>query len=337
MFNSQIPNKRMHNPYMSFQTHPDMSMYQMPVSQEMYFNDNRSMYSGSTQVSSQTVNSLGLKKKLNDEMNSVLSDCIENILPKLVEECAENIFLRISLELNKQAKEIEEIKDQINSFDGVIQEKLPKNITPMKNLKKVNEDVNYINGLIAEQKVKLDGMVKSQSEDIVETMKAYLVKLKDTVDGEKKLTEDMTNVVKEKNVDIVAMKRMIENKIGYLAENMKLTTNAGKEDNSVVSSEKSRFEEILELLGTIKEKTKNVTTYVCENLDTESKCKKPVTPRLVIKKENYESCFTMNNLPSKLFVNNSTESIFSTKPNTILHKRNTKPKNPFLVDNNFTF
>jgi hypothetical protein len=75
----------------------EMPMYQMPISQEqLYYNDNRSLYSASTQLSSQTANinqQQGLKKKLNEEINNVLSGCIENIIPKLVGECAENIYM----------------------------------------------------------------------------------------------------------------------------------------------------------------------------------------------------------------------------------------------------
>jgi hypothetical protein len=256
-------------PYMPMQGHPDMSMYQMPMSQEVYYNDNRSMYSGSTQMSSQSiVNTGAIKKKLNEEINTVLSGCIENIIPKLVEECADNIYLRISLELDKQAKDIEDIKNRIAGFEEDVAErcKFGKTSTPLKNLKKMTDDINYVNGMVKDQTEKMSHVRFGQSEDTVDCIKKYMVKLKENLEAEKRMTEEMSNSVKEKNVDIVAMKRMLENKVHQISENMR-NVGTGGESTGLNGS---KFDEILGLLNTIKEKTATRTrmSYEYQPLET---------------------------------------------------------------------
>jgi predicted Fe-Mo cluster-binding NifX family protein len=153
------------------------------------------------------------------------------------------------------------MKAQINTFESVVNEKCKagrNKATPLKNLKKVSDDINYINGLVRDQKSKLEGNVQSQSDDVIERIRGYMLKLKESIEGEKKMALEMTGSVKEKNVDIVAMKRMLENRISQLSENMKVSSGNSGAKNDVlgsVSSNKAKFDEILELLNSIKEKT----------------------------------------------------------------------------------
>jgi predicted Fe-Mo cluster-binding NifX family protein len=74
-----------------------------------------------------------------------------------------------------------------------------------------------------------------------------MLKLKESIEGEKKLALEMTGSVKEKNVDIVAMKRiMLENRISQLSENMKVSSgNSGLRNDVLgsVSSNKAKFDE----------------------------------------------------------------------------------------------
>jgi hypothetical protein len=353
MFNSQIPNKRVINPYIQMQPYPDMNMYQTPMTQEAYYNDNRSLYSASTQISSQTAINTNIKKRLNDEINSVLSGCIENILPKLVEECAENIYLRFSLEFDKQSKDIEEMKTQITGFQEKVNKRclIGKNSTPLKNLKKVNDDLAYVNTLVKEQNEKLDDMKGGQSEDIVENVKMYMLRLKENFEAEKRVAEKMNNSLKEKNVDIVGMKRLVENKFTILSEKMKnVNPNAFQAGIlSNVNSNRSKFEEILGMLNSINEKTAKQKMYQYQRIETDvHDLKRSEQPEVSIanidspkRKEN----ISVNNpfFPTKP---HTSKPIAVNKPVLLATKQVPRPakkaepekrKNPFLTCCDFAF
>ena len=168
-----IKRVNMTQPYMQMQ--PNMPMYnqgnQMDYSnsyQNMNMSDNVSYYSSASTATNLTNN---LKKKnFLEEFNSILSGCITSLIPKIAEECVDLVFAKISSELDKQSKEIDELKFQLFNSKKQIKDKLNNKIfnidsTPHKSLSQFNGDLSEINSLMADQSVLL-GDLKSNGNKI---------------------------------------------------------------------------------------------------------------------------------------------------------------------------
>jgi hypothetical protein len=110
------------NPYPQYQNsyssgliqalQPNTSIYsdfQIPCG----MNDNFSLYSSN---STNTTMTNQKKRNITEDINTALNYCLEEFLPKVAEECAEEVYTKISLELQRQTEEIEELKLQLESL-----------------------------------------------------------------------------------------------------------------------------------------------------------------------------------------------------------------------------
>lgn len=235
-------------------------------------NDNMSYYSSASTATNLTNN---LKKKnLMDEFNSILNNCMENLLPKIAEECADFVFTKISSELDKQSKEIEELKSQLAQFEAIIKDKLNHRIfdsdsTPYRNLRQFNGDISEINSLIADQSVLLKELKSNgnrQEENnylpIFDCLNKKIYSLKGHIEEERKMAEKLNYGIKDRHVDLLGVKNLIDDKINYLINDMKIKStnearlNENSEDNHLIEKDNKMFE-LIDIVDVLYEKINN--------------------------------------------------------------------------------
>lgn len=212
-----------------------------PYQQMNNFSDNMSYYSSASTNSS--LSNLKRKNTLSylDDINSILASSIESLIPKISQECAELVYSKISSELDKQAKEIDDLKNQLAKFEKLIQNKNNKkrlgvNSTPMKNLNKVNSHLNKI-----EETMDMQSRIISENSNInhnshLETLKEKVNLLKECIKEERDLTEKLNSNMKDKQVDLLGLKSFIGQKINYLMNEVKLASH-----DALHSSEKDNI------------------------------------------------------------------------------------------------
>jgi hypothetical protein len=254
MFNKQFPNRmmqsqNMYNGMRQNSQFPPMYQDMNYYNQNDAFFENRSMYSASTASSTQNMTQ-NLKKKILDDINSMLSGCIENIIPKLVDECADSIFAKISVELEKQAKEIDDIKSQITSFDEIISDKCNPNkvFTPLKNMKKAETNMNQVGKIVKDQKQMIDEFQKK--EELLNNLRQQLEFMREKLANEIVLGERVNSQIRDKNVDLLDMKRFIDQKVNTLSNTIKKVGESGVKSNPI-----AQFDQIIGLIDKITEKT----------------------------------------------------------------------------------
>ena len=258
MFNKQFSNRMVQNQNPMYAGARQSSQY-MPMYPEMnYYSqadgmfDTRTMYSASTMSSNSQMVNPNLKKKILDDINSLLSGCIENIIPKLVDECADSIFAKISVELEKQSKEIEEIKSQITSFDEMIGDKCNSNktYTPLKNIKKAESNMSQINKIVRDQKQMVEEFQKK--EELLLNLRQQIEHMRDKLISENELNERVNSQIRDKNVDLLDMKRFIDQKVNNISNTMR---NMKQSECSTRSTPGAQFDQIIGLIDKITEKT----------------------------------------------------------------------------------
>jgi hypothetical protein len=258
MFNKQFSNKMVQNQNPMYAGVRQSSQY-VPMYPEMsYYSqadgmyDNRTLYSASTISSNSQIVNPNLKKKILDDINSLLSGCIENIIPKLVDECADSIFAKISIELDKQSKEIEEIRSQISNFDEMIGDKCNSNktYTPLKNIKKSETNMSHINKIVRDQKLMVEEF--QRKEEMLLNLRLEIEHIRDKLLTENELNERVNSQIREKNVDLLDMKRFIDQKINNISNNMR---NMKQSECSTRSTPGAQFDQIIGLIDKITEKT----------------------------------------------------------------------------------
>jgi hypothetical protein len=259
MFNKQFPRGMTQSQNQMFTGMRQPSQY-MPIYPEMNyytqnnegFYDNRSMYSASTATSTSQAINQNLKKKILDDINSLLSGCIENLIPKLVDECADNIFAKISVELEKQSREIEEIRSHITGFDDMIGDKcnVNKTFTPLKNIKKAESNMTQINKVVRDQKQMVEEFQKK--EELLLNLREQVEYLKEKIVSENDFNERVNTQIRDKNVDLLDMKRFIDQKVTSLSNSMK---NVKKNEMSPMATPGAQFDQIINLIDKITEKS----------------------------------------------------------------------------------
>jgi len=199
----------------------------------MNMNDNMSYYSSASTATNLTNN---LKKKnFLEEFNTILNNCMTTLLPKIAEECADLVFSKISSELDKQSKEIESMKSQLSQFEEIIKEKLNFKIfnidsTPYKNLRQANGELSELNSLMVDQSyllrdLKLNGnqnkINDNNYQNIFDCLNKKISSLKDEIDEERKMADKMNMGIKDRYVDLLGIKNIIDDKINYLINDLK--------------------------------------------------------------------------------------------------------------------
>ena len=234
-----IKRVNMTQPYMPIQQiQSNIPMYnlsnQMDYSnsyQNMNMSDNVSYYSSASTATNLTNN---LKKKnFMDEFNTTLSNCISSLLPKIAEECADLVFSKISFELDKQSKEIDELKTQLTQFESIIRDKLNLRIfnvdsTPYKNLRQFNGELSEINSIISDQsnllkEFKANGNKPDDHnyQTVFDCFNKKISLLKGEINEERKMAEKFNSGIRDRYVDLLGVKNLIDNKISCMIGDLK--------------------------------------------------------------------------------------------------------------------
>lgn len=226
------------------------SDFQMPYG----FNDNFSINSSNSTATSMTSFK---KKSFTEEINNSLTNCLEEFLPKVAEECAEAVYTKITLELESQAKEIEELKIQLDQLRTLLTNSNFSNLThmnstPIKKLKNLSDGIGKINNGLSRKCFTLKENIENTNyfndSNYLDNIQEKLRLLKENVEQEKINTELLDEKVKDRHVDILGLKNLVDERVGYLLNDIQLNYL-----NSYKSDEEKKYSQILksldELLG----------------------------------------------------------------------------------------
>jgi len=215
--------------------------------------DSASVYSGmsgSTYFSNaKSVNNL-TRKVMKDEVNTRLLECLDSLLPKLAEECAEYIYDKFKKEFSQQNSELEEIRKLVDrleeNFSVKIETKfLNENSTPMKNLFLANENISIIQKNL-ERKVEF--FIGNEDEkncgysgeelDVEKTgiiplemvrcgnffgeMKKKITGFKLILEKERCLANEINQQIIDGNAGFIQVKKLFEDKVPLINEKFKL-------------------------------------------------------------------------------------------------------------------
>ncbi len=261
--NKRINVQNLHNPFPQFQTpynggviqglQPNSCVYsdfQMPGN----LSDNFSLYSSN----STATNITNFKKRnFTEEVNSVLSICLEEFLPRVAEECAEAVYAKITFELERQAKEIAELKIQLENIKNNLANHCltnfgSKNSTPMKKVKNVNDNLRKINANLSYQSgVMKDCNENTMGNSYLEAVQEKLKFLQEKIEDERRSAELLNTNMKDRYVDFLGIKNFVDERVGYLLNDMQLNSqgNSKSEEeikfSQVINSIDALFEEIV--------------------------------------------------------------------------------------------
>jgi hypothetical protein len=247
------------------------SDFQAPYSN---FNDNMSLYSSNSTATS--ISNPNKRKSIAEDFNSILISCIEEFLPKMAEDCAEAVFMRITNELERQAKEIENLKSQLEelknlSIGNSLSRLGNKNSTPMKKFDNINKKIRDINSTLSAQtgmmKGNMDSLTNSSSY-LYSNLQEKLKILQMNIEEEKMAAEKLNHSLKDRYVDLVGMKNFVEEKVDYLLSDIKLQANnhSNHSETKVFSDIIASIDQLLDEASAKKEKK----IYTNANLQIQS-------------------------------------------------------------------
>lgn len=262
-------------------------------------NDNFSVYSGHsnfTQNSSGTFsnfsnssgystnfnsqinnNNNGMKRKINplEEINSVMISYIETILPKLIEECSDNIFKKMNWnDLSKQLQEeINNLQNKIEIFEEYLFQQNKKsgsnyysNKENNKNINKIKvaiDDLECINLELKQQKLIINNNSDTKegdfndNNDYVKKLKINLLLLKEDIDQERINSQKLNSELIDRNFKLIEIKNIIDQKLNNLNEY--IIHNCNNNNNAKILEEVSDFVYNLEQNLTIAKQKFNKT------------------------------------------------------------------------------
>lgn len=271
MFSQQgIKRLNLHNPFPQYaqpQGHTNItsggatsySDFQAPYSN---FNDNTSIYSSNSTATS--FSNPNKRKSIAEDFNSILVSCIEEFLPKMAEDCAEAVFMKITNELERQAKEIESLKSQLEelknfSLGNSLSRLGNRNSTPIKKFENINKKIKDINSALNIQ----SGIMKANT-DIGNNSSSFLYSnlqeklkiLQANIEEEKLAAEKLNHSLKDRYVDLVGMKNFIDERVDYLLSDIKIqaTNNPNNNENKIISHIISSIDHLLDETSAKKEK-----------------------------------------------------------------------------------
>jgi hypothetical protein len=186
--------------------------------------DNFSCYSSSTTATGLS----GIKKRnITEDFNLILTSCIEELLPKIAEGCAELVYSKISTELDNQAKQIEELKEQIENFINNNHRQFTS--TPIKKLKNIQSTIKKVNGMVhnqleilKDQNEQFENNTNNYAIPFIENIEDKLKSLQSVIEDERKMTEKINYDLKDRYVDFLGIKNFVDEKIGYMLTDIKL-------------------------------------------------------------------------------------------------------------------
>ena len=233
---SQQQFKRMNvngmNPYSqgvnsNYMGNPQMmpqNMYQQEYNP--IFNDSMSMYSSNSTNS--TISNIK-RRNSNEELNMILSNCLEEYLPKIAEECAESVYSVINEELEKQANEIKEIKTKLENLNNVnhdsYYDKLQqKNCTPKKIIHNISCHLYRLNSIISKQAdaYKENAIMTEEEPNFYKNLEESLNQIRIIIEEEKTAANLIDTSIKDRCIGLLSLKNYIADQIDYLINEIKL-------------------------------------------------------------------------------------------------------------------
>lgn len=206
----------------NMQYHPQ-NFYTFQEYSPFPMNDSMSCFSTSTTASSMS----NMKKRnMTEELNTILTTCMEEMLPKIAQECAEVVYSQITTELDKQAAEIEDMKVQLETISNLSANNTALN-TPVKKIRNMKDHLGQVKKMTKEHNEYLKDQFQKleQSkfpETIYENLQEKLQLLHEKIEEEKKMAERLNFNLKDRYVDILGIKNFIDEKAGYLMTDMRI-------------------------------------------------------------------------------------------------------------------
>ncbi len=295
--------------------------------------------SGSTYFSNaKSVNNL-TRKVLKDEVNGRLLNSLENILPKIAEECAEYVYGKFKKEFLIQNNELEEIKKLIEKLEESILVKteikfLNEDSTPVKNLLIANENMSIIHKNL-ERKMDIfvnDSIIDDNEydkmndtnlnplnsnliskdmlncENFFGEMKNKIKLFKKLLEKEKSLANEINNEIIDGNVSFINIKKILEDKIPLFSEKFDL-----------LKSKENSFKEIIKDFNKINEKNiyKNKKTIEENSFDPSSNNEN--SKNIISSKRNYNLSKNNKNVNYKDEFKRKNTNIFHEKLNMLIN------------------
>jgi hypothetical protein len=226
--------------------------------QEQYpMGDNMSLYSTASTAS----NVSNIKRRmLPEELNFAISNSLEMILPKIAEDCARMVMEKVSNELERQGKEIENLYSQLLSLEESIKtsfQSFSGNCTPVKLMKKAESDLQDLDKSLLNQSIAFENYRSRLQNDVTMINEQYpnkIHQLKENLILQKQLNDRMSSSMKNRAIDLFGIKHLIDEKLTYLSNDFKFIEDIEPQSKQRNQIQNERMGEVLNLLQQLEDK-----------------------------------------------------------------------------------